>query len=84
MRKDADFLALFEPYGNVKSAKLLPAVPDASILGEIGFVTFDSKEDAQRAMDALNTSGPRGRDKRILIVDWALISKKKKTKLNVF
>jgi hypothetical protein len=43
MRKDADFLALFEPYGNVKSAKLLPAVPDAIILGEIGFVTFDSK-----------------------------------------
>jgi hypothetical protein len=76
IRKDAEFLALFETYGKVKSAKLLPRHPERDLLGEIGFVTFDSKEDAQRAMNELNSSGPRGKDERVLIVDWASIFKK--------
>ncbi|KAK2410902.1 eukaryotic translation initiation factor 3G1 [Trifolium repens] len=76
IRDDDVFLELFKQYGEVISANLLPALPGTSFLGEIGFVTFVSKEDAEQAMYALNGSGPRGPDKRILTLDWASILKK--------
>ncbi|WJX12259.1 hypothetical protein P8452_02776 [Trifolium repens] len=53
IRDKAKFLALFHPYGKVESAKLLPCHSEKDILGDIGFVTFESKKDAQQAMSLL-------------------------------
>ncbi|MCI57308.1 eukaryotic translation initiation factor 3 subunit G-like, partial [Trifolium medium] len=73
IREEADFLKLFEPFGEVSSAKLAPARHDGTVLGAVGFVTFVSKEDAERAMNTLNGYGPRGWDQRTLTLDWASI-----------
>ncbi|KAK2455638.1 RNA-binding (RRM/RBD/RNP motifs) family protein [Trifolium repens] len=77
IRDNAKFLALFQPYGKVESAKLLPCHSEKDFLGDIGFVTFESKKDAQQAMYELNGAGPRGKDGRVLILDWASILKRK-------
>ncbi|MCI25684.1 eukaryotic translation initiation factor 3 subunit G-like, partial [Trifolium medium] len=61
----------------VSSVKLAPLfVEPDSRLGDFGFVTFVNKEDAERAMEELNASGPRGRDKRTLKLDWVSNLKK--------
>ncbi|WJX68335.1 hypothetical protein P8452_52713 [Trifolium repens] len=76
IRKETDFLKLFEPFSEVSSVKLAPLDPEGTCHGGFGFVTFVNKEDAQKAMDTLNVSGPRGRDNRTLALDWASILKK--------
>jgi hypothetical protein len=77
IRDNAKFLGLFQAYGKVESAKLLPCHSEKDIVGDIGFVTFESKKDAQQAMYELNGAGPRGKDGRVLILDWASILKRK-------
>jgi translation initiation factor 3 subunit G len=75
IRKETDFLELFERFGEVSSAKLAPLDPEGTRRGGFGFVTFVNKEDAQKAMDTLNAS-PLGRDNRTLALDWASTLKK--------
>jgi translation initiation factor 3 subunit G len=75
IRKETDFLELFERFGEVSSVKLAPLDPEGTCHGGFGFVTFVNKEDAQKAMDTLNAS-PLGRDNRTLALDWASTLKK--------
>ncbi|CAJ2659996.1 unnamed protein product [Trifolium pratense] len=72
--EETDFLKLFEPFGEVTSAKLAPE--KGNLRAKCGFVTFVNKEDAHKAIDELNNSAPRGFNQRVLGVNWAPTPKK--------
>jgi translation initiation factor 3 subunit G len=74
--KDTDFLNLFQPFGEVTSATLCPLTRKGNIRGGFGFVTFVTKEDAQKAINTLNGSAQHGRVNHTLTVDWASTIKK--------
>jgi hypothetical protein len=76
INNETDFLKLFQPFGEVRSATLAPIAPDDTLRGGFGFVTFVTKEDAVQAMNTLNGSDPRGWDIRTLALDWASNVKK--------
>jgi len=61
-------LDLFQPYGNVTSAKVARC-PHTGITGGFGFVYFDNRDDAQHAIHKLDQTIPNHIDSTIG-VEW--------------
>jgi translation initiation factor 3 subunit G len=67
--EDSHLLELFKHIGDVSSAKLA-IDQETDLSGQFGFVTFVTKEDAQKAIEQLNGYVYRW-DKSTMEVDWA-------------
>lgn len=57
---DSDLKSLFEPYGNVQSAKVITDKQTRRSKG-FGFVEFETESEAAAAMKALNETEVKGR-----------------------
>lgn len=68
---DADLLNLFQPYGNVINAKVARC-PHTGVTGSFGFVYFENKDDAQRAIHKLDRTIPPKHIKATIGVEWAV------------
>lgn len=66
---DADLHNVFQPYGNVISAKVVVCTY-TGMTGGFGFVQFDNRVDAQRAIHKLDGTIPNHIDATIG-VEWA-------------